>query len=36
MHSNILAWDIPLTEEPSRAYSPWGCKEVGHNLVTKQ
>ena len=36
MHSSILAWDIPLTEEPGRAYSPWDCKEVGHNLVTEQ
>ena len=24
-HSNILAWKIPWTEEPS--YSPWGHKE---------
>ena len=22
-HSNILAWEIPRTED----YSPWGCKE---------
>ena len=20
----------------SEAYSPWGCKRVGHNLVSKQ
>ena len=26
-HSNILAWKIPWTEEPSRLYSPWGRKE---------
>ena len=26
-HSNILAWRIPWTEEPSRLYSPWGLKE---------
>ena len=32
---NILAWEIPLTEEPGRLY-PWGCQRVGHNLVTKQ
>ena len=25
-HSNILAWKIPLTEEPRR-HSPWGHKE---------
>ena len=25
-HSNILAWEIPWTEEPSSA-SPWGRKE---------
>ena len=24
-HSNILAWEIPWTEEPG-GYSPWGCK----------
>ena len=27
-HSSILAWGIPWTEEPSRLYSPWGCKEL--------
>ena len=26
-HSNILAWRIPWTEEPSGSYSPWGHKE---------
>ena len=25
-HSNIFAWEIPLTEEPV-GYSPWGLKE---------
>jgi len=25
-HSNILAWEIPWTEE-LMGYSPWGCKE---------
>ena len=25
-HSSILAWRIPLTEEPA-GYSPWVCKE---------
>ena len=23
-HSNILAWEIPWTEEPG--YSPWSCR----------
>ena len=26
IHSNILAWRIPWTEEPG-SYSPWGRKE---------
>ena len=26
MHSSILAWKIPWTEEPG--YSPWGHKEL--------
>ena len=26
-HSNILAWEIPWTEE-LMGYSPWGCKRV--------
>ena len=34
-HSSILAWEIPWTEEPGRL-SPWSCKRVRHNLVTKQ
>ena len=25
-HSSILAWRIPLTEQPG--YSPWGRKEL--------
>ena len=33
-HSNILAWEIPWTEEPGRLWS--SCKRVGHDLVTKQ
>ena len=33
-HSRILAWEIPVTEEPS--YRPLGCKRVGHDLATKQ
>ena len=34
-HSNILAWEIPRTEEPGRLHS-MGLQRVGHNLVTKQ
>ena len=33
-HSNILAWDIPWTEEPGRLQSI-GLQKVGHNLATK-
>ena len=29
-HSNILAWKIPWTEEPSRLQS-MGSQRVGHN-----
>ena len=34
-HSNILAWEIPLTEEPDRLW-PMGLQRVGHDLVTEQ
>ena len=27
IHSSILAWRIPWTEERG-GYSPWGCKEL--------
>ena len=27
-HSSILAWRIPLTEEPERLQSSQGCKEL--------
>ena len=27
IHSNILVWKIPWTEEPGD-YSPYGCKEL--------
>ena len=27
IHSSILAWEIPWTEEPGGLYSPWGHKE---------
>ena len=30
-HSSILAWKDDLV-----SYSPWGCKRVGHDLVTEQ
>ena len=29
-YSNILAWEIPWTEELV-GFSPWGLKRVGHN-----
>ena len=31
--SNILAWEMPWTEEPG-SYSPWGAR-VRYDLVTK-
>ena len=34
-HSNILAWEIPWTEEPGRLQS-MGLQRVGHDIVTKQ
>ena len=34
-HSNILAWEIPWTEE-LEGYSPLGHKRVRHDLATKQ
>ena len=33
MHSNIPAWEIPRTEEPSRLQS-MQSQRVGHNLAT--
>ena len=33
-HSNILAWQIPCTEEPGRLQST-GSQKVGHDLATK-
>ena len=29
---NIVAWEIPWTEEPA-GYSPWGYKRVRYNLA---
>ena len=34
-HPSILAWKIPLTEEPGGLQS-MGSQRVGHNLETKQ
>ena len=34
-HSNILAWEIPWTEEPGRLQS-MGLQRVGSDLATKQ
>ena len=34
-HASILAWKIPLTEEPGGLQS-MGSQRVGHNLETKQ
>ena len=34
-HSNILAWEIPWTEEPGKLQSK-GSRRVGYNLTTKQ
>ena len=30
--SGIIAWRLPLTEEPGR---PWGHKTIRHGLATK-
>ena len=35
IHSSVLAWRIPCTEEPGRLPSI-GSQKVGHDLVTKQ
>ena len=34
-HSNILAWEIPWSEEPG-GLPNMGLKRAGHNLVTNQ
>ena len=31
IHSSILAWRIPWTQEPGRLYSPWVHKELDMN-----
>ena len=33
-HSSTLAWKIPQRRSLV-VYSPWGCKRVRHDLVTK-
>ena len=33
-HSNIIAWEIPWTEEPGGLLS-MGLQRIGHNLATK-
>ena len=35
IHSNILAWEIPWTEEPGELQST-GSQRVRHDLSTKQ
>ena len=34
IHSSILAWEIPWTEEPGRLQS-MGSQRLGHSQVTK-
>ena len=34
-HSNILAWEIPWTEEPGELQS-MGSQRIGHNLAIEQ
>ena len=35
IHSSILAWLIPWTEEPSGLHSPWSCKESDRTEATE-
>ena len=28
IHSSILTWRTPWTEEPGRLHNLWGCKEI--------
>ena len=35
IHSSILAWETPWTEEPG-GLQTMGSQRVGHNLATKQ
>ena len=34
-HLSILAWEVPLTEEPGRLQSMW-LQRVGHDLASKK
>ena len=36
IHSSILAWRIPWTEEAGRLQSMESLRRVGHDLATKQ
>ena len=36
IHFSILAWRIPLTEEPGGLYDPWSCKELDMTEATQQ
>ena len=31
IHSSIIAWKIPWTEEPTRLLQPMGLQRVGHD-----
>ena len=33
IHSSILAWEIPWTEDPGGLRSPWAHKRVRHDLT---
>ena len=35
-HFNILAWEIPQTEDPGGLHTAHAVVNVGHDLVTKQ
>ena len=34
IHSSIIAWKIPCTEEPAGSCSPWGHKESDTTEIT--
>ena len=35
IHSALLAWKIPWTEEPGRSYGPWGHRESDTTETTE-
>ena len=35
LHSSILTWKIPWTEEPGGLHTVHGVARVGHDLATK-